>query len=414
MARVAFERARGRRRRVASIDKANVLETSRLWRTVVTDVARDYPDVALEHVYIDTCAMRLATSPASFDVILADNLFGDILSDQAASIAGSLGLLPSATIGGSVDLYEPVHGSAPDIAGKGWANPIGAIASAAMLLRLTAGMEKEAAEVDHAIEVALASGARTRDLAGPGDACSPLTRWARRSKTPWRRSAIGGIPTMPFNSRTLFDKVWDAHVVHTLDDGRTLLYIDRHLVHEVTSPQAFEGLRLAGRPVRRPDLTFATVDHNVPTTARHLPITDPLARAQVEALRTNATTFGVPLFDFNSGRQGIVHVIGPELGLTLPGTTIVCGDSHTSTHGAFGALAFGIGTSEVEHVLATQCLVQQKPKAMRVSLSARSVPVSPRRTWRSPSSPAWGSAAAPASRSRSPARWSPASRWTSA
>ena len=174
---------------------------------------------------------------------------------------------------------------------------------------------------------------------------------------------------MPCNSRTLFDKVWDAHVVRTLDDGRTLLYIDRHLVHEVTSPQAFEGLRLAGRPVRRPDLTFATVDHNVPTTARHLPITDPLARAQVEALRTNATTFGVPLFDFNSGRQGIVHVIGPELGLTLPGTTIVCGDSHTSTHGAFGALAFGIGTSEVEHVLATQCLVQQKPKAMRVSLA---------------------------------------------
>ena len=174
---------------------------------------------------------------------------------------------------------------------------------------------------------------------------------------------------MGSNGRTLFDKVWDAHVVRTLDDGRTLLYIDRHLVHEVTSPQAFEGLRLTGRAVRRPDLTFATVDHNVPTTARHLPITDPLARAQVEALRHNAVSFGVPLFDFNSGRQGIVHVIGPELGLTLPGTTIVCGDSHTSTHGAFGAVAFGIGTSEVEHVLATQCLVQQKPKAMRVTMT---------------------------------------------
>ena len=154
-----------------------------------------------------------------------------------------------------------------------------------------------------------------------------------------------------------------------LDNGRALLYIDRHLVHEVTSPQAFEGLRLAGRKVRRPDLTFATVDHNVPTTARHLPIADPLASQQVEALRSNAVAFGVPLFDFNSGRQGIVHVIGPELGLTLPGTTIVCGDSHTSTHGAFGALAFGIGTSEVEHVLATQCLVQSKPKAMRVNLT---------------------------------------------
>ena len=170
-------------------------------------------------------------------------------------------------------------------------------------------------------------------------------------------------------SKTLLDKVWDAHVVRELEDGRCLLYIDRHLVHEVTSPQAFEGLRLAGRRVRRPDLTFATVDHNVPTSSRHLPIADPLARQQVETLRDNAVAFGVPLFDFDSGRQGIVHVIGPELGLTLPGTTIVCGDSHTSTHGAFGALAFGIGTSEVEQVLATQCLVQQKPKAMRVTLT---------------------------------------------
>ena len=170
-------------------------------------------------------------------------------------------------------------------------------------------------------------------------------------------------------ARTLLDKIWDAHAVQTLEDGRTLLYIDRHLVHEVTSPQAFEGLRIAGRTVRRPDLTFATVDHNVPTTARHLPIADPLARQQVETLRENARAFGVPLFDFTSGKQGIVHVIGPELGLTLPGTTIVCGDSHTSTHGAFGALAFGIGTSEVEQVLATQCLVQQRPKAMRVTLN---------------------------------------------
>ena len=176
---------------------------------------------------------------------------------------------------------------------------------------------------------------------------------------------------MPSSSqRTLLDKVWDAHVVRELEDGRTLLYIDRHLVHEVTSPQAFEGLRLAGRKVRRPDLTFATVDHNVPTSAnRHLPIADPLARQQVETLRSNVVEFGVPLFDFSSGRQGIVHVIGPELGLTLPGTTIVCGDSHTSTHGAFGALAFGIGTSEVEHVLATQCLAQAKPKAMRVTFT---------------------------------------------
>ena len=169
VARVAFTRARERRKKVASIDKANVLETSRLWRAVVSEVATNYPDVELEHVFVDTAAMRLATSPASFDVMLCDNLFGDILSDQAASIAGSLGVLPSATLGGHVNLYEPVHGSAPDIAGRSLANPIGAIASAAMLLRFSAKMEKEASEIDHAIEDALNAGARTKDLAGPGE-----------------------------------------------------------------------------------------------------------------------------------------------------------------------------------------------------------------------------------------------------
>ena len=155
---------------------------------------------------------------------------------------------------------------------------------------------------------------------------------------------------------TLFQKVWNRHVVKATDEA-TLLYIDRHLIHEVTSPQAFDGLRLAGRKVRRPDLTFATVDHNVPTE-NQLDIREPMSRRQVETLRDNCREFGVTLFDVHGGRQGIVHVIGPELGLTLPGTTIVCGDSHTSTHGAFGALAFGIGTSEVEHVLATQTLWQ--------------------------------------------------------
>lgn len=165
---------------------------------------------------------------------------------------------------------------------------------------------------------------------------------------------------------TLFDKLWQSHVVREARGEPTLLYIDLHLIHEVTSPQAFDGLRQAGRKVRRPDLTFGTVDHNVPTTDRNLPIADATAANQVETLRRNCHDFGIQLFDIHSPEQGIVHVIGPELGLTRPGLTIVCGDSHTSTHGAFGALAFGIGTSEVEHVLATQCLPQNKPLTMKV------------------------------------------------
>src|SRR5438874_307500 len=163
---------------------------------------------------------------------------------------------------------------------------------------------------------------------------------------------------------TLFERVWRAHAVREPPGEPTLLYVDLHLVHEVTTPQAFEGLRLAGRRVRRPDLTLATMDHNVPTDGG--PITDPMAQEQLEALRRNCKDFGVPLYATGSGREGIVHVIGPELGLTRPGITIVCGDSHTSTHGAFGALAFGIGTSEVEHVLATQTLWQRKPHALRI------------------------------------------------
>src|SRR5882757_1536809 len=168
---------------------------------------------------------------------------------------------------------------------------------------------------------------------------------------------------------TLFEKLWDAHVVREAPAEPALLYIDLHLVHEVTSPQAFAGLRVAGRRVRRPDLTVATADHNVPTTDRSLPISDPIAAKQIETLRQNCAEFEVELFDIDSAEQAIVHVIGPELGLTRPGMTIVCGDSHTSTHGALGALAFGIGTSEVEHVLATQCLPQNKPATMLVQIS---------------------------------------------
>ena len=174
--------------------------------------------------------------------------------------------------------------------------------------------------------------------------------------------------------KTLSEKVWDAHVVRAAEGEPDLLFIDLHLVHEVTSPQAFDGLRQAGRPVRRPDLTLATEDHNTPTLNIDQPIADPVSRTQVDTLRRNAEEFGVPIHSLGSADQGVVHIIGPWLGLTQPGMTVVCGDSHTSTHGAFGALAFGIGTSEVEHVLATQTLTQAKPKTMAVNIDGELPP----------------------------------------
>jgi 3-isopropylmalate/(R)-2-methylmalate dehydratase large subunit len=169
--------------------------------------------------------------------------------------------------------------------------------------------------------------------------------------------------------KTLYDKIWDDHIVHEESGKPALIYIDLHLVHEVTSPQAFEGLRLTNRKVRRPDLTFATLDHAIPTINRHLPFNDRIAAQQVETLRKNTKEFGVRLYDLDRIEQGIIHVFGPEQGLTQPGQTIVCGDSHTSTHGAFGALAFGIGTSEVEHVLATQTLQQNKSKNLLIKVT---------------------------------------------
>lgn len=181
-------------------------------------------------------------------------------------------------------------------------------------------------------------------------------------------------PSAASKQRTMFEKIWDDHVVYQAPGGPAILYIDLHLVHEVTSPQAFEALRRQGRRVRRPERTVATLDHNVPTTDRNLPIADPMARQQIETLRRNCQEFGIRLYDMDDPQQGIVHVIGPELGLTQPGMTIVCGDSHTATHGAFGALAFGIGTSEVEHVLATQTLLQYKPKTMQVHVGGRLQP----------------------------------------
>jgi 3-isopropylmalate/(R)-2-methylmalate dehydratase large subunit len=171
--------------------------------------------------------------------------------------------------------------------------------------------------------------------------------------------------------RTLFQKIWDNHVVHAEPGRQSILYVDLHLVHEVTSPQAFEGLRLAGRKVRRPERTIATADHNVPTTDRSLPIADPISKQQIDTLRDNCRAFGIKYYDLGDIHQGIVHVIGPELGYTQPGMTIVCGDSHTSTHGAFGALAFGIGTSEVEHVLATQTLLQSLPKTLELRVDGQ-------------------------------------------
>ena len=169
--------------------------------------------------------------------------------------------------------------------------------------------------------------------------------------------------------QTIYDKIWKEHIVHQQDDGTTLLYVDRHLIHEVTSPQAFEGLRLSKRKVRRPDLTLAVADHNVPTTNRSIGIKDKESKIQVETLENNCKEFGIELFDMQDKRQGIVHIIGPEQGFTQPGTVIVCGDSHTATHGAFGSLAFGIGTSEVEHVLATQTLIQKKSKNFRINIT---------------------------------------------
>jgi len=214
--------------------------------------------------------------------------------------------------------------------------------------------------------------------------------------------------------RTLYDKIWDDHLVDTQDDGTSLIYIDRHLIHEVTSPQAFEGLRLSGRKVRKPENTLAVVDHNVPTTDRSAGIDDPESALQVQTLADNCAEFGIDYFDALDERQGIVHIIGPEQGFTLPGTTIVCGDSHTSTHGAFGALAHGIGTSEVEHVLATQTLIQSKARTCASWSTGRSRPASAQRTSFSASSARSAPPAAPAMSSNTLARRSARCRWKAA
>ena len=216
------------------------------------------------------------------------------------------------------------------------------------------------------------------------------------------------------SAKTLYDKIWDAHLVHEAKGEASVLYIDRHLVHEVTSPQAFDGLRMTGRKVRRPDLTLAVADHNVPTTNRAAGIADPESAQQIATLEANAREFGIEYLPMSDIRQGIVHIVGPEQGWTLPGTTIVCGDCHTSTHGAFGALAFGIGTSEVEHVLATQTLLISKSKNMRVSVDGALPPGVTAKDLALAIIARSARRAAPAMSSNMPARRCGACRWKAA
>lgn len=380
--RLAAQFAQARKGDLLSIDKANVLASSRLWRRTATQlVAKEFPGITLRHGLVDSCAMDIITKPRSFDVVVTENMFGDILTDEASVLSGSLGLLPSASLSdpGKPALYEPIHGSAPDIAGQEVVNPIACILSVAMLLRHSLGLNAEAKIVEDSVGAALDQGLRTQDLARRGEPVCSTRQMGdavshhvqQRFQQQRRGMATSVAHSGSTKPQTLFDKIWSSHVVDQQPDGTCMLYIDGHLVHEVTSPQAFEGLRLAGRNVRQPRRALATADHNVPTTERARGIADPESRLQVETLTANVAEFGLPYFGMDDKRQGIVHIVGPEQGFTQPGMTIVCGDSHTATHGALGALAFGIGTSEVEHVLATQTLLQRPAKNMRIAVDGQ-------------------------------------------
>ena len=374
--RMAAQISMTRSKVLTSVDKNNVLATSRLWRRTAERVIREeFPEVKLNHMLVDAAAMHMLRAPADLDVVVTENMFGDILTDEASMLPGSLGLLPSASLNESgFGLYEPIHGSAPDIAGKGIANPMGTILSAAMLLRHSLKLHEEADAVENACKHVLESGLHTPDICAPGERAATTSEVGDAVV----KHILANLP--PFPPMTLYDKIYDAHTVSELENGTSLMYVDRHLVHEVTSPQAFEGLRTLQRNVRRPDCTLVTVDHNIPTSSRKsfkdmksfIEETD--SRTQCVTLEDNVREFGLTYFGLDDVRQGIVHVIGPEQGFTLPGTTVVCGDSHTATHGAFGALAFGIGTSEVEHVLATQTLLQSKTKNMRVKVDGKLPP----------------------------------------
>ena len=287
------------------------------------EVALRYPNVEVEHILVDAAAMELIRNPGRFDVIVTENLFGDILSDEASVLAGSLGMLPSASHAEKgPSLYEPIHGSAPDI-GKNKANPIAMMRSVAMMLGQSFGLTREGDAIEEAVSAVLKSGKCTADIGG----LKRQLHLQRQLFKKWKSSVSRERKIM---GKRLLDKLWERHVVATNENGLDLLYIDLHLVHEVTSPQAFEGLRLTNRTVRRPDLTFATMDHNIPTKDVWN-ITDRIAKQQLDTLRQNCKQFQVPLADIGDEEQGIVHVIGPELGLTQPGKTIVCGDSHTAT-----------------------------------------------------------------------------------
>eukprot|EP00940_MAST-03C_sp_MAST-3C-sp2_P002392 g2392.t1 len=315
--RVAAKAALERGGDLLSVDKANVLASSRLWREVAARVvAEEFPKVRLRHGLVDSCAMDIIRHPRSFDVIVTKNMFGDILTDEASVLAGSLGLLPSASLSsdGKPGVYEPIHGSAPDIAGQGIANPIGSILSGAMLLRHSLGLENEASAIERAVDATLNDGRRTQDLLLGSEGTKPCTTTEMGSSIASHtkrilREGVGGMRqhARAFSTqaarqpRTMFDKIWGDHVVDRQDDGTCLLYVDRHLVHEVTSPQAFEGLERAGLPVRCPQRTLVTADHNVPTTKWERKggvsaIEDDDSRIQVETLEKNVDKFGLRYF----------------------------------------------------------------------------------------------------------------------
>jgi hypothetical protein len=361
---MAFELARKRRKKVTSVDKSNVLENSQLWRGWWSKSPPSIP-TSRSIICWSTTAPCSCPESARFDVVLTENMFGDILSDEGAVLAGSIGMLPSASIGAKKAVRRvggPVRAGArfgarhrrPE-----QSQPLRRHRIGGGLLEYSFGLKEEAAAVNRAMESRAEQRTRDGGPLKPRRPPPPPRKKAQETGSQFVRQIYENMPP-----RTIIEKVWDSHVVHEEARRARALYIDLHLVHEVTSPQAFQGLRERGLKVRRPDLTIATTDHSIPTTDRaRCPSSTRSPPSRWRSSKpTAAISASAAIGSAQPDRQGIVHVIGPELGLTQPGMTVVCGDSHTATHGAFGALAFGIGTSEVEHVLATQCLLQRRRK----------------------------------------------------